>query len=144
MKICFSLIGWGLSLIAGLTALGGCSTTVNSVERQRPTAQRNLIYDKRVITDSSLDRKVCVVGVNSSVTPGGLMRFQVEITSLSSSIQPFNYRIEWFDESGMLLDSPSSGWIHGEILGRETRSLVATAPKPGAKDFRVKFVGDIR
>ena len=117
----------------------GCST-VNTVEPAEPAAQRQMLNDKRVITDTGLYGRVRVVGINTSTVSTGFLKIQVEVQNLSSSLQSFAYRVEWIDASGMALSTPASAWIDRQIQGGETLSLTGIAPTETAKDFRIKFI----
>ena len=139
MKI-FDLFGFtSLCFCAGLVCLAGC-TTVNTVERAQPTAQRQMVDDKRVITDAGLNRRVQIVAVNESTGVGGLLTVQVEVLNTTRSLQRFNYKFEWFDESGILVRTPSSAFFLRQIEGKESLFLGATAPTTTAKDFRLKLI----
>src|ERR1041385_8653917 len=89
-----------LLLAASALALTGC-TTVNTVENAQKEAPRNMVSDQRVVTDASLNRKVAIVGINTAMTPGGLLKVQVELENHTRSLQRFLYRFEWFDADGM-------------------------------------------
>lgn len=119
--------------------LPGC-TTVNSVENAQPVAQRQMVADKRVLTDASLSRHVNLIGVNSATGPGGFLKIQIELQNITRSAQTFTYRIEWFDENGMLLTLPAANATPRTIEGKEVMDIVAVAPTPRAKDFRIKFL----
>ena len=123
---------------AGLL-LPGC-TTVNSVEPAQPVAQRQMLSDQRVITDTTLNRHVRIIGVNTATGPAGFLKIQVEVQNLTSRPQSFTYRVEWFDENGMLINLPTTTAIPRTIEGKETMDLTATAPTDRAKDFRIKFL----
>jgi len=119
-------------------------TTVNTVERATPVGTKQMVADKRVITDSSLNKKVSIVGMNEGMTPGGFLQVQIEVLNRKNSMQTFSYRFEWFDMSGMLVDTPTSVWIPRQIEGQETLTITAVAPTTTAKDFRVKFMENVR
>jgi uncharacterized protein YcfL len=123
----------------GLLALTGC-TTVNSVENADKQGQRQMVTDQRAITDASLDRKVSIVGVNQSMTPGGLLKVQVELQNRTRSLQRFNYRFEWFDANGMQVTTVASALLPDQIEGKESKFIFGVAPNPNCKDFRVKFI----
>jgi uncharacterized protein YcfL len=133
---------FSLVLAGGALALAGCSTTVNTVENAQKEGQRNMVADQRVITDSSLNRKVTIVGVNTAMTPGGLLKAQVEVENHTRSLQSFSYQFEWFDASGMLLNSVASPTIPDQIEGGESKFISSVAPTPACKDFRVKFIAN--
>ena len=119
-------------------------TTVNTVERAAPIGTKQMIADKRVITDDTLKRKVSIVGLNEGMTPGGFLQVQIEVLNRKNSMQTFSYRFEWFDMNGMLVDTPTSVWIPRQIEGQETLTITAVAPTTTAKDFRVKFLENVR
>ncbi len=130
----------GAALLASVLLTAGCKTTVNTVESAQPTAKREMVADKRVITDSSLASKVYVVGVNEAKTPGGLIQIQLEVVNQTSSRQRFTYHVQWFDAAGMQLSSTTAAILPCVIEGKETRYLSAVAPHPACKDFRVQFL----
>jgi uncharacterized protein YcfL len=128
-----------LVLAAGLAAFTGC-TTVNTVENANKEGQRNMIADQRAITDGSLARKVSIVGVNTSMTRGGLLRVQVELQNRTRSLKRFVYRFEWFDANGMQVNNIISAQTPDSIEGMESKFISAVAPKQNCTDFRVKFL----
>lgn len=119
-------------------------TTVNTVERAAPVGTKQMVADKRVITDDTLKRKVSIVGVNESTTSGGFLQVQIEVLNQKNSMQDFNYRFEWFDMNGMLVNTPTSVWIPRQIEGQESLFITAVAPTTTAKDFKVKFMENVR
>ena len=127
---------------AGAVLLGlcGCRTSMNTVENAQKEGQRQMISDSRVITDASLARKVSFVGVNQSMTPGGLLKVQVELLNRKGSLQRFSYRFEWFDANGMQVANVASPTIPDQIEGGESKFISSLAPTPACKDFRVKFI----
>jgi uncharacterized protein YcfL len=99
-----------------------------------------MISDSRVITDGSLAKKVSFVGINQSMTPGGLLKIQIELINRKSSLQRFSYQFEWFDASGMLINNIASPTVPDQIEGGESKFISSLAPNPACKDFRVKFI----
>ena len=130
-------------VFAGISLLSSC-TTVNTVERATPIGTKQMIADKRIITDSTLNKKVGIVGLNESTTSGGFLQVQIEVLNKKNSMQDFSYSFEWFDMNGMLVNTPTSVWIPRQIEGQETLSITAVAPTTTAKDFRVKFMENVR
>jgi uncharacterized protein YcfL len=130
-----------ISFAAVLLAVAGCSsTTVNSVENAQKEGQRQMVTDQRAVTDTSLARKVSIVGVNQSLTPGGLLKVQVELLNRTRSLQRFEYRFEWFNADGMQMNSVVSALVPDQIEGKEDKFISCVAPTPDCKDFRVKFI----
>jgi uncharacterized protein YcfL len=132
-----------MALLAGMFGLPACTTT-NTLEPAQPVAQRQMLADKRVITDTGLYRRCRILGVNTATGPGGFLKIQVEVQNLTSSRQSFTYRVEWFDENGMIVNLPTMTAIPRTLEGKETASITATAPTDRAKDFRIKFLDSTR
>ena len=132
----FTCFASGLLLLAG----SGCKTTVNTVEPAQPSAQKDMLPDKRVITDTSLNRRMRVLGVNTVTTPAGFLKIQMEVQNLTRSLKSCTYRIEWFDEHAMIINSVTAAALPLALEGGETKSITAIAPTPMAKDFRIKFL----
>ena len=130
---------FGACLLGGSLVFTGCQTTVNTVSRE-PPAQRQMVTDKRVLTDASLSRKVYVIGVAEAPTPGGVLQIQVEVWNKTRSAQRFNYWFEWFDSNGMQVNPTSTAMMPCTLEGGETRLLSSVAPTPLCKDFRIKFI----
>ena len=137
MRILLPLAACGF--VASLLGLAGC-TTVNTVENAQKEGQRQMVTDLRAVTDGSLARKVSIVGVNQAMTPGGLLKIQVELLNRTRSLQRFNYRFEWFDANGMQVNNVISALIPDQIEGKESKMISSIAPSPSCKDFRVKFI----
>jgi uncharacterized protein YcfL len=131
-------------LLATLLAAGCSSTSVNTVERAEPVGRREMMSDKRIITDRGLNRRVRVLGINTMTGPGGFLKVQVEVLNTTSGPETFNYRFEWFDENGMILEVPTSTSISKQIEGKESVFLVGLAPNERAKDFRLKLIENLR
>jgi len=100
-----------------------------------------MVNDKRIITDSSLDFKARIVGINqAAVGSGDLLKVQAELLNNSRGRRHFSYKFEWFDQNAMLIQAPAPVWIPRDIEGRETINISAVAPNPQAKDFRLKLI----
>ncbi len=126
------------AISAGLLA-SGCATSVNTVSRAQPEATPSYVADQRVITDSSLGRKVAVVSVNESKVSTNLLKIQVTLENRSSKPQAFTYKFDWIGQDGMELSGPTGGWKQIQLEGRETRAVSAISPTPAGVDFRLKL-----
>jgi len=132
----------GLFAIAAALAVAGChSNTVNSVENAQKSGQRTMLADQRVITDTQLARSVSVFGVSTAMTPGGVLKVQVELANRTKSLVRFAYRFEWFDANGMQVDNVMSATVvPDQIEGGEGKFISAVAPNSASKDFRLKLL----
>ena len=128
-----------LGLAVGLATLVGCMTA-NTVQNLPVVDQRIIVADPRVSTDASLNNVVSVMGVKASMTPGGLLKVQVELQNRTVSSQQFIYRFEWFDANGMEINNVITAPISDQIEGQEDKFIFSVAPNPNCKEFRVKFI----
>ena len=127
------------ALCAAALALTGCHNPINSVENAQKEGQRNMIADQRVVNDTGLAKAVSVVGVNTAMTPGGVLKVQVELLNRTKSLHPYSYRFEWFDANGMQINGVMTAVIADQIEGGESKYISAIAPTPACKDFRLKL-----
>jgi uncharacterized protein YcfL len=128
------------ALCAVALAMAGCHNPMNSVENAQKSGQRNMIADQRVNTDSGLGQAVSVVGVNTAMTPGGVLKVQVELLNRTRSLHRFDYRFEWFDANGMQINNVMTAAVADQIEGGESKFISAIAPNPNCKDFRLKLL----
>jgi uncharacterized protein YcfL len=133
-----------VALLAGMFGMSACTTTTNTVEPAQPVAQRQMLSDKRVVTDSSLNNSCRILGVNAATGPGGFLKIQVDVQNFTKSRKRFSYRVEWFDENGMFINLPTMTAIPRSLEGKETAAITATAPTDRAKDFRIHFIEPTR
>ncbi len=130
-------------LLAASFLAFGCSTT-NSVERAEPTAQKQVVNDKRIISDGALSGYASVVAVNESRVSGGLLKVQVELFNRTPSRRTFNYKFEWMAPDGMQVEGATSTWTLLVLEGRESRFVSAVAPNASVNDFRLKLLPNAR
>jgi len=130
----------GLAASCAVLLTAGCATTVNTVENADKTGVREMVRDRRVVSDRTLENRIAVVGINQVQTPAGFLRVQVEFYNLKRTVQSFFYTLEWFDADGMRVETATGGWTEQQILARESLFVTFTAPSPRAKDFVLKMV----
>ena len=131
---------FSLALGAAAILVVGCQSTINTTEHAEPAGQRDLVAEKRLITDASLSRKVNIRAVNKSVGSGGFVTYQVELVNTTSSLQHFSYKFEWFDDQGMLVSGPATVFVPKQIEGKESIFISGTGPNDRARDFRLKLI----
>lgn len=133
-------MSFGAAVSCAVLLTAGCATTVNTVENADKAGVREMVRDKRVVSDRTLENRIAVVGINQAQTPGGFLRVQLEFYNLKRTVQSFFYTLEWFDADGMRIETATGGWTEQQILARESLFLTFTAPSPRAKDFVLKMV----
>jgi uncharacterized protein YcfL len=124
-------------LLLGLL-LAGCST-VNSIESVPRAATAPVVADNRVVTDIHLDGALSVGAVRGDRV-GDLRRISTTLVNQRDSVLVVACKVEWLDQNGVLLPSPSSGWKRLRFEGRESLSFSDVAISPQATDFRLKFL----
>lgn len=130
--------------LAGLFAIvltvAGCHNSMNSVENGQKEGQRTMVTDQRVVSDMSLNKSVSVVGINTAMTPGDVLKVQAELLNRTRSLHRFSYKFEWFDLNGMQINNVMSVVVADQIEGGESKFISAVAPTPACKDFRLKLL----
>ena len=121
-------------------AIVGCRTQ----ETVEPAYRVVVLPDRRVTVDSSLTENLTILQVRQAIVQGDLLKVDVEVQSARQWGGDLDYAFEWFDGQGMPFDTPLSAWITRDIGPGETLSLVAVAPNPQIKDFRLKIRQSIR
>lgn len=127
-------------LIAAL-GLAGCSTTAGVEttgkmswdEQGARTLEKNVVFN-----NSGLKGDFQIVDVKSSMA-GDIMRAQATLRSKDRDTLPFQYRFEWFDSSGMEINSGAGSWKPLTLYGRESKTVQGVAPDPRAKEFKLKI-----
>lgn len=122
-----------------LLAIISCRT-VNTIERADPRATPSVIRDSRVITDPSLNKKSAVLQLRETRVGNGLLKIQAEILNRTSSRKRINYRFDWIDDAGMVIDTPLTNWKSVSLAGKESSFITSVAPTPRAVDFRLKLI----
>lgn len=126
---------------ASLLVITGCrSSSVNTVEPASQAGQTQMISDQRVLTDQTLNNIVRIVGVNTATGEAGFLKIQVQVENRTRKARSFTYQVEWYDENGMIIESPIRVARPRTIEAREVLAITATAPNERAKDFRIKFL----
>lgn len=133
-------------LAAALTAtvsLNGCGTTAG-VEAGGKTVWNDEgareLSKKVVFESSSLAGDLKVVDLQSALA-GNMMRAQATLKSKDRDTLSFQYRFDWYDASGMEINSGAGSWKPLIITGRETKTVQSVAPDPRAKEFKLKIRG---
>lgn len=118
----------------------GCYHPVDTVENAEKSMERNFVKTKqRVVTHEALSKRMEVVRTDSSELSTGLLQVQATLRNKKRFPYKFSYKFIWFDESGMVVDTPASTWIEKDILGGDTIHISQVAPNERCKDFLIKF-----
>ncbi len=78
--------------------------------------------------------------IRETTVGNGLLKIQAEILNTTSSRKRVNYRFDWIDNAGMVIDTPLSNWKPLSLAGKESGFITSVAPTPRAVDFRLKLI----
>ena len=78
-----------------------------------------------------------VTNVIDRVNPQGFLEVQVEVYNHAKMRKVFDYRVEWKDKDGMILDTVMTHWISKSVMPESKNSFRVIAPSPKATDFRI-------
>jgi uncharacterized protein YcfL len=129
----------GLLLLVVPVILTGCRASQTSVERAQPVGTAQVVADKRIKTDATLNRKIAIVQVNEGIVSGNLTKVQVLLVNKKNISLTINYAFEWYDTNGMVVNSSGSGWKSLAFAGGEQKAVTAIGPTPQAVDFVLKL-----
>ncbi|MFH1371259.1 MAG: YcfL family protein [Planctomycetota bacterium] len=73
----------------------------------------------------------------SYVNKDGFMQLDVNGYNKSFQTRRFEYKVEWLDASGLLIDSATNKWLLTSAAGKSPFTIKAIAPRTGAVDFRL-------
>lgn len=128
----------GILSAAVVTGAGFGCKAVNSTERKDKQYEVSEIEAKKVVRDGYARDYAGVVDVRESRVNDGFMKVQVELVNNNLRPGNMNYKFEWFDEAGMIVNT-GTGWTGITIQTGEQISLAATAPNERCRDFRLKI-----
>ena len=112
--------------------------SLNEVEKTGEDTA-NSAYSKATIIDSFLDNEISITDVKGLINTGGLMEVQLAGVNNTSSYKKLEYRIEWLDNNGFLIETIMSRWTDFPAYGNSEFGFKAVAPSTDATDFRIKI-----
>lgn len=127
-------------MLAGILALAAGCRTPSTVDNKQPPGTPQVVEDDRVVPDTMLARKIQLVQVKEVRTAAGLLQIQAELFNKSNRSEDVNYRFEWVDQDGLIIDTILSRWSRLTLTVGESVMVRALAPTPNAVDFRLKLV----
>jgi len=68
---------------------------------------------------------------------GGFMELHIEGYNNSYNTERFQYKIEWVDADGIVVDTNTSVWKPMSAAGKSTFNITDAATRPQAVDFRM-------
>lgn len=147
-----------LSSIIMAVALIGCSDSDSSCESsaylKRLGKEAGILIEGHFAPNGSLynlNNNCCkrLAGCNFNVTDlrgvdvDGFKKLQLTLGNKQNKNIDVQYRISWFDASGMEIDPNKSHWRTIELYSKEMKTITAVAPTTEAYSFRL-YVRDMQ
>ena len=114
----------------------GCGT-VNTVSTRTAPAETAIPYVTQV-NDALSGLSLKAKDVRLVRTPGGVLKAQIDVANDDLRTRSFNYRIDWIDQSGTVIDAQTSVWQPRSVASGGMVTISAVAPSPLATDFRMQ------
>ncbi len=67
----------------------------------------------------------------------GFLELYINGHNRSQFTRKFQYRVEWLDENGLLIETKTSVWQRASAMGKSPFSLKVVAPRKEAVNFRM-------
>jgi uncharacterized protein YcfL len=84
-----------------------------------------------------IGQNIKVNNIKEARTPEGFLEVQVSGRNESAFKKRFEYRTEWLDANGMIIDSIMSKWMLVSVPANSDFSFKVIAPNPRAADYRI-------
>jgi uncharacterized protein YcfL len=68
---------------------------------------------------------------------GNILELQVEFYNRSYNTERFQYKIEWLDADGLVLNSSTNVWLPKSVASKSKETIFAAAPSEKAVDFKM-------
>ena len=119
----------------------GCNSTnpVHQTTKEDPGDSSLLPELKRVFMDGGLEKDVQVVSINQGKVSEDLLRIQVNLKNLTKKSMNLNYKIEWMDQDGLVINDSSSTWLPVYVRGAEIVAIKSVASSPTVQNFWLKL-----
>ncbi len=130
-------------LVAAVVVLWGCykpdDPRVHMREEVRSDSLDSNIVTRPVgrafgvLIGEGVDVKKAVTRRNEA----GLLELYIDGFNRSHETKRFRYRVEWLDESNLVIPNKASVWLPASAMGKSPFSLKVVAPRPEAVNFRM-------
>jgi uncharacterized protein YcfL len=138
MKTITNILLFGLAL-----ALISCEEPQGSKIHLRADVKSDNLVDN-IVTRPVAYAFSALIGEGIEVTEAVMRRNKAGILELyvnginhSQFTKKFQYRVEWLDQDGQLIQTKTSVWLRMSAMGKSPFSFKVVAPRPEAVDFRM-------
>ena len=89
-----------------------------------------------IIKDNPLAKEIQVLDIKARFV-GDFLEGLAIVQNRRKYTVDFEYRFEWYDETGFPVESNIVHWSPGLLYGRESKWIRAMCPRPSANGFKV-------
>ncbi|MFI4912413.1 MAG: DUF1425 domain-containing protein [Sedimentisphaeraceae bacterium JB056] len=102
------------------------------------TATSNILVRPFAYAISDLiGQGLTAMDVTQKIGKSGFMEVHITLHNDSYKTKRFEYKFEWLDSQGGILDTKTSVWLPYSIAGNATSTIKGIAPRAEASTFRV-------
>ncbi len=84
-----------------------------------------------------LGEGIDVTRVVTRTNNAGFMEVHVQGFNRAAGVRKFEYRVEWLDKQGVVIETAASTWLPVSAKGKSEFSFKSIAPSRDAVDFRI-------
>ncbi|MBC8347014.1 MAG: YcfL family protein, partial [Verrucomicrobia bacterium] len=95
----------------------GCNNPVISAGKNDPNDKSNQPDLKRVEMGGSLARDLEIASINQTTVNEDLLKIQANVRNLKGADCRINYKIEWLNADGIVINDSSAVWLQLRIRG---------------------------
>ena len=129
-------------LLTTALCLAGCQQQEKGVILHEGVASDNVASN--IVTQPIILAFSAIIGegieIDRAVTyvnKDGFMELEVAGHNRSFNTRRVEYKVEWLDKSGMVIDSVTNKWMLTSAAGKSPFTIKAVAPRTDAVDFRM-------
>ena len=126
------LLASALLALALTLAGASCSSTASNIVNIREGGDSDVL-----VGNPSLLADLAVDNVITRRRDDHRLEFKVNLTNKTSTDLRFQWRVEWYDGQGFLLDDPTRAWKADQLVGKDTRAIQQISLSPDAVKARL-------
>ena len=133
-----TIVGLSVLVLAGCHP-GSSDDRINTATGVKSDTLTNNVITRPIgaFVNFFLGPGIEITGVKDRRNASNFLQVQITGVSHSNKRKIFDYRVEWLDRDGMLIDTILTTWKPQSVMPKTTFSFVETAPNALAMDFRV-------
>ena len=129
-------------LLGVVVCLCGCQQEDKRINMAADVKSDNLLVN--IVTKPVIYAFSWIIGegveIDRAVTyvnKDGFMELQIQGHNRAFNTIRFEYKVEWLDKAGMVVDTTTSTWLQTSAAARAPFAMKAVAPRTTAVDFRM-------